>query len=112
MSIASVVYKPTPENSHNNVIHEDTKEYNQHDYLFKKLIHNFFEEFLEAFFPEVHEHIDFSFIKPMSEEVFNDLTKGSSKRADIVIETKLKEENTLVIIHVEPQSTLKKIISR
>ena len=77
----------------------------KHDQLFKELIHHFFEEFLEVFFPDVHEHIDFQSIKPMSEEMFTDLLDGESRRADIIIEARLKDEDTLIIIHVEPQSS-------
>ncbi|WP_308012604.1 hypothetical protein [Metabacillus rhizolycopersici] len=66
--------------------------------------HTFFAEFLEVFFPEIHFHLDYSVIKPLSEEMFTDLIEGESKRADIVIETKLKGHDTLLIIYVEPQS--------
>ncbi|MEC5423419.1 Rpn family recombination-promoting nuclease/putative transposase [Virgibacillus sp. C22-A2] len=86
------------------LVHEDHTRYIPHDQLFKELIHTFFEEFLEAFFPEVHHHIDFTSIKPLSGEVFTDLIDGESRKADIVIEAKLKGEDTLIIIHVEPQS--------
>ncbi|WP_404451765.1 transposase [Virgibacillus necropolis] len=86
------------------LVREDRNEYIPHDQLFKQLIHTFFDEFLEIFFPEVHKHIDFSCIKPLSEEMFTDLYEGESRRADIVIETKLKGRDTLMIIHVEPQS--------
>ena len=86
------------------VVQEETTKYTHHDQFFKELIHEFFDEFLEAFFPDVHHHIDFSSIKPLSEEVFTDLLKGKSRRADIVVEAKLKGTDTLLIIHVEPQS--------
>lgn len=86
------------------LVREKTNDYTHHDQLFKQLIHLFFEEFLEAFFPDVHQHIDFASIHPLSEEVFTDLFEGVSRRADIVIETKLKGTETLLIIHVEPQS--------
>lgn len=89
----------------NSIIFEEKKEYIKHDQLFKELIHNFFEEFLEAFFPNIYHHIDFKTIKPMSEEMFTDLLNGENRRADIVIEAKLKGEETLIIIHVEPQSS-------
>ncbi len=87
------------------VIRKKKKKYMKHDQLFKELIHHFFEGFLETFFPEVHEHIDFQSIKPMSEEIFTDLLDGESRRADIIIEARLKNEETLIIIHVEPQSS-------
>jgi hypothetical protein len=86
------------------LVREAPSQYIHHDQLFKQLIHTFFAEFLEAFFPEVHHYIDFSFIKPLSEEVFTDLFEGESKRADIIIEAKVKGTDSLIIIHVEPQS--------
>nr|WP_144920624.1 Rpn family recombination-promoting nuclease/putative transposase [Paenibacillus bovis] len=86
------------------LIREETSKYIRHDQLFKQLIHTFFDEFLEVFFPEVHADIDFNSITPLSEEVFTDLIEGESRRADIVIEAKLKGRETLIIIHVEPQS--------
>ncbi|QKY70769.1 Rpn family recombination-promoting nuclease/putative transposase [Lentibacillus sp. CBA3610] len=86
-------------------IREDPTEYIRHDQLFKELIDTFFAECLEVFFPEVHHHIDFSSIKPLSSEVFTDMIEGESRHADIVIEARLKGQNTLIIIHVEPQSS-------
>ncbi|MEK3888283.1 transposase [Bacillus sp. FSL K6-3431] len=83
---------------------EDSTQYIYHDQLFKQLIHTYFAEFLEVFFPEVHDQVDFSLIKPLSEEMYTDLIDGESRKADIVIETKLKGHDTLIIIHVEPQS--------
>ncbi|MGG3835135.1 DUF4351 domain-containing protein, partial [Geobacillus thermocatenulatus] len=37
-----------------------------HDRLFKELIQTFFEEFLLLFFPDMHEHIDFSHLSFLS----------------------------------------------
>lgn len=86
------------------LVREPSNQYIHHDQLFKQLLHTFFYEFLEAFFPEVHRSIDFSSLKPLSEEMFTDLVEGESRRADIIIETKLKNQETLIIIHIEPQS--------
>ncbi|QKY68733.1 transposase [Lentibacillus sp. CBA3610] len=82
-----------------------SSDYIHHDQLFKDLIHTFFEEFLDAFFPEVHDMIDFHAVKPLSEEFFTDLMEGDTRRLDIVVETTLKETEAVIIIHVEPQST-------
>lgn len=87
-----------------NTIKEEQYKYVKHDQLFKHLILTYFKEFMEAFFPEIHEHIDFESIKPMSEELFTDLFEGEHRRADTVIEVKLKGKETMIIIHVEPQS--------
>lgn len=56
-------------------------------------------------FPEVHQYVDFTAITPLSEEVHSDLIDGRTRRLDIVMETKLKGEETVLIIHVEPQSS-------
>lgn len=40
--------------------------------------------------------------------MFTDLVEGESRRADILIETKLKGDAVLIIIHVEPQSYAQK----
>ncbi|WP_430541082.1 hypothetical protein [Sporosarcina thermotolerans] len=87
------------------VVLEEQASYIKHDKLFKELIHTFFEEFLEVFFPDAHKEIDFSSIQPISEEVHSDLIKGNTRRLDIVIETKLKKEDAVVIVHVEPQNS-------
>ena len=86
------------------LIKEDSKSYIPHDQLFKQLLRTFFGEFMEAFFPEIQEHIDFSVLKPLSEQMYTDLIDGKSQTVDILIETKLKNEDTIIIIHVEPQS--------
>src|SRR5699024_10451680 len=87
------------------MIYEKEKEYIKHDQLFKELIGHFFEEFMEVFFPKFHADIDFGSMRPLSEELFTDLIDGENRRVDLVIEAKLKGEETLIIIHVEPQST-------
>lgn len=46
------------------IIYEKKKGYMKHDQLFKELIGNFFEEFLEGFFPKFHADIDFGSIRP------------------------------------------------
>src|SRR5690625_3062960 len=88
------------------LIKEDPQSYTKHDQLFKELIHTFFQEFLKAFFSEVNDSIDFQSITPYSEEVRTDLIEGSTRRLDIVVETKLKETDVVVIVHIEPQSSV------
>src|SRR5699024_10656908 len=78
------------------------------DRLFKTLIHTYFQEFMQLFFPKFHSEIDFSLIRPLSEEMFTDVFKGVKRQADIVLETKLRGQDSFIIIHVEPQSTYDK----
>ncbi|MCJ7840148.1 transposase [Lederbergia sp. NSJ-179] len=87
------------------IVKEKPSPYTKHDQLFKQLIHTFFKDFLEVFFPEVHENIDFHAIRPLSEEVYTDLIEGRTRRLDIVVETKLKGTDVVIIVHVEPQSS-------
>ncbi|MEQ6378296.1 transposase, partial [Bacillaceae bacterium S4-13-56] len=75
-----------------------------HDRLFKELISTFFEEFMLLFFPDVYEEIDFRQVKFLSQEVYTDVIVGEKYKVDILVETKLKGEDGLVNIHVEPQS--------
>ncbi|KIP22646.1 hypothetical protein JV16_00326 [Anoxybacillus ayderensis] len=75
-----------------------------HDRLFKELITTFFEEFLLLFFPHVHEHIDFQHVSFLSEELFTDVTAGEKYRVGLLVETKLKGEDSLIIVHIENQS--------
>ncbi|MFC0297450.1 Rpn family recombination-promoting nuclease/putative transposase [Geobacillus jurassicus] len=75
-----------------------------HDRLFKELIQTFFEEFILLFFPDMHEHIDFRHLSFLSEELFTDVTAGEKYRVDLLVQTKLKGEDGLIIVHVENQS--------
>ncbi|MED5073183.1 Rpn family recombination-promoting nuclease/putative transposase [Anoxybacillus geothermalis] len=74
-----------------------------HDRLFKELITTFFEDFILLFFPQVHEHIDFHHLSFLSEELFTDVTAGEKYRVDLLVETKLKGEDGLIIVHIENQ---------
>ncbi|MFC0299101.1 Rpn family recombination-promoting nuclease/putative transposase [Geobacillus jurassicus] len=75
-----------------------------HDRLFKELLSTFFEEFLLLFFPKVYEQVDFHHLSFLSEEVFTDVIAGEKHRVDLLVETKLKGEDGLIIVHVEHQS--------
>src|SRR5699024_9927668 len=82
--------------------------YVDHDRLFKELIQTFFQEFMEAFFPDISNHIDFSSQTFLEQEVFTDILKGEKRRIDILVEVNIKGEEQLVLIHVEPQSSYQK----
>lgn len=71
------------------LVHEDTSSYIDHDRLFKELIQTFFQEFVEAFFPQEYAHIDFSNIKFLAQEVYTDILKGEKRKVDILAEAKL-----------------------
>jgi hypothetical protein len=79
-----------------------------HDRMFKELIQTFFREFMELFFPEAGRHIDFGHLKFLQQELFTDVTAGDRHVVDILVETKLKEEPGLILVHVEPQAYVQK----
>ena len=82
----------------------DKKPRIDHDRLYKELFENFFTDFIQLFFPEAYEAIDFGEIKFLNQKIFTDVTKGERKSIDLLVETKLKSEKTAIIIHVETQS--------
>ncbi|MDD2443041.1 MAG: Rpn family recombination-promoting nuclease/putative transposase [Desulfotomaculaceae bacterium] len=75
-----------------------------HDRLFKELLETFFVEFMELFFPEAAPAIDLMHIKFLQQEIFTDVTIGEKRKVDILVETRLKGEPGLILIHVEPQA--------
>lgn len=48
--------------------------------------------------------MDFQHCKFLSQEIFTDILAGETRRVDLLVETKLRGEESLIIIHVEPQS--------
>ena len=75
-----------------------------HDRLFKELLENFFADFVELFFPEAHAAMDWGNIKFLQQEVFTDVTRGDKHLVDILVETRLKGEPGIVLVHVENQA--------
>ncbi len=75
-----------------------------HDALFKSLIGEFFVEFLELFFPEIAQDIEPASVQEKEQEILTDLVGGKTNRVDIIRQVRLKQEATLVLILVEPQS--------
>ncbi|WP_130858863.1 MULTISPECIES: Rpn family recombination-promoting nuclease/putative transposase [Gracilibacillus] len=87
------------------VIQEEKADYMKHDRLTKKLIQEFFEEFIEGFFPDLHPYIDFSNVTFLEQEVYLDYLEGSKKEIDVLAEVKLHHEEKILHIHTEAQST-------
>lgn len=79
-----------------------------HDRLFKELLETFFTEFMELFFPEAARSIDLIQIKFLQQELFTDVTAGEKHKVDILVETRLKNEPGLILVHVEPQAYVQK----
>lgn len=77
-----------------------------HDRLFKELLQTFWGEFVELFFPQVYQAIDLKHIKFLQQEVFTDVTRGDKHRVDILVETRLKGEPGIILVHVENQASV------
>ena len=76
-----------------------------HDQLFKELLRAFFREFVELFFPDVAEHLDFARVTFLDREMFTDLPEGSVREPDLVAQTFTRDGTPeLVLLHVEVQS--------
>lgn len=75
-----------------------------HDRLFKLLIETFFEEFIMLFLPEAAESINFSDITFLNQEILNDLMEGEKKVVDLLVKTRLRGQDSIILLHVEPQS--------
>ncbi|QQK81935.1 transposase [Salicibibacter cibi] len=73
-----------------------------HDRLFKELIQEFFQD---LFFPTIHEHIDYVHLKFLDKEMITDVSDREKRHLDIVVETRLRNEDSLIIVHVEPQAS-------
>lgn len=83
-----------------------------HDRLFKELLETFFAEFIELFFQEAALSIDLKHIKFLQQEIFTDVTAGEKHKVDILVETRLKDEPGLILVHVEPQAYVQKNFNR
>jgi hypothetical protein len=74
-----------------------------HDRLFKQLIETFFEDFMLYFFTDIYRQLDFAHTRFLPKEVFTDVTIGEKREVDLLVETRLREEDCLLIIHTEHQ---------
>lgn len=82
--------------------------YTDHDRLFKELIQTFFAEFMQLFFPEASRSIDFKHLKFLQQEVYTDIVAGEKHVVDILVETRLREEPGMIMVHIEPQAYVQK----
>jgi hypothetical protein len=75
-----------------------------HDRLFKELLETFFAEFIALFFPDLYQAIDLNHLNFLQQEVFTDVTVGEKHVVDLLVETRLRDEEGLILIHVENQA--------
>lgn len=75
-----------------------------HDQLFKKLLKEFFLEFVELFLPGVHSYLDPTYIEFLDKELFTELPVSEKRNADLIVKTRFQGQATYFLIHVEPES--------
>src|SRR5207302_742646 len=81
------------------------REQTAHDQLFKDLLRAFFREFVELFFPDVAQRLEFTRAVPRDKELFTDVPRGKQRELDLVTEVPTREgKPEVVLIHVEVES--------
>ena len=68
-----------------------------HDRLFKELLSTFFAEFLQVFFTQVWEAIESDSWMFLNKEVFTDVTSKKKYEADLIVQAKVKNEESNLI---------------
>jgi hypothetical protein len=76
-----------------------------HDQRFKEFLREFFQEFLELFYPDVEARLRFHDIEFPETELFIDFPDGERREADVVAKLETFDGSPeLVLIHVEIQA--------
>jgi len=75
-----------------------------HDRLFKELLSTFFPEFVALFLPDVATYLEPNSLIFLNQEIFVDVTSGEKYEADLVVQGKFRDRESLFIIHLEHQS--------
>lgn len=76
-----------------------------HDQLFKDLLRAFFREFMQLFFPDVADRLDFSRVTFLDKEVFTDLPQGAQREADLAAQVHtIDGEPEIILTHIEVEA--------
>ena len=76
-----------------------------YDQLFKTILERLLRDFLELFFFEVADRLDFQSLSFVDKEVFANVPEGTVREADIVAKLHTHEgEPELVLVHIEVQT--------
>ena len=75
-----------------------------HDQLFKKLLKEFFLEFIALFLPGVHSYLDPTGLEFLDKELFTELPVSQKRNADLVVKARFRGQPTCFLLHVEPES--------
>ncbi|SDC20799.1 conserved hypothetical protein (putative transposase or invertase) [Paenibacillus sp. UNCCL117] len=75
-----------------------------HDEAFKKLLQTFFAEFIQLFFPDIDELLDHRQTRFLMQELLVDIVGEEARKLDLLLETRLKDHDAYILVHLEPQS--------
>ena len=76
-----------------------------HDQLFKKVLQEQLQGFIELFFPEVAARLDFRSLSFLDKEIFTDFPEGSRRELDVVAEINTDDGSPeLILVHIEVQA--------
>ena len=76
-----------------------------HDQIFKTLFESFFQEFMQLFFAQIAEQIDFTQVEFLRKEYFTDMHRGKRRAMDLVVKVRLLNgKERFILIHVEFES--------
>lgn len=87
---------------------EDQEGRADHDQLFKRLLELFFAEFMEGFFPRASRAIDSQDVTFLPLVTYSDIPLGEKHEVDVLVQTKLRGEPGMVLVHIEPQASHQK----
>src|SRR2546430_2575524 len=76
-----------------------------HDQLFKKLLKEFFLEFVALFLPAVRAYLDPAKLEFLDKELFTDLPVSEKRYADLLVKAGFKGQPSYFLLHVEPESS-------
>ncbi len=76
-----------------------------YDQVFKGILRRFFQDFMELFFPDVAESLDFASVELLDKELFKGFPDGVQRTPDFVVRVRTREGRPeMVIVHIEAQA--------
>ncbi len=76
-----------------------------HDRLFKAVLQEYFQNFLQLFFPDLEARLDFETLLFQDKELFTNLPQGIRREVDIVAKIEsYKQSPEVVLVHIEIES--------
>ena len=84
---------------------------NQHDKIFKQLLHAFLDDFLRLVVPETYDRLDLSSPEFLDKELFEGGPRGRRRKLDLLVRVRTASGRP-VMIHVEVEARASPEIDR